>query len=194
MFILSILMSILYYSNFCDPSKKLLQKVSKTKLKHELHFICIDKRQKDAKGQTIIFLEQDQVILPPIITKVPALFLMEQKQALFGDEIYEYLLPKEVSINNVETAGNGEPECYSLGQMSKMSDSYSFWDQGPEDLNTKGHGGMRQMHNFVPLEDTYTIHTPTEDYVADKVGTSGKTLEQYKAERDSVLSPPIKRV
>jgi hypothetical protein len=50
------------------------------------------------------------------------------------------------------------------------------------------------MHNFVPLEDSYTIHTPKEDYVADKVGNNGKTFEQYKAERDTMLSPPIKRV
>ena len=187
-------MAIVYYSNFCDPSKKLLQKVSKTKLKHELHFICIDKRHRDSKGQTIIFLEQDQVVLPHIITKVPALFLIETKQALFGDDIYDYLLPKEVAITNAETGGNGEPECYSLGQMSKMSDSYSFWDQGADDLNTKGQGGLRQMHNFVPLEESYSIHTPTEDYVPDKIGKNGKTFEEYKTERDTLLAPAIKRV
>lgn len=187
-------MAICYYSNFCDPSKKLLQKIAKTKLKHELHFICIDKRKRDSRGQTIIFLENDQVMLPPQVTKVPALFLIETKQVLFENDIYDYLLPKEVSINQIETGGNGEPECYSLSQMSKMSDSYSFWDQAPDDLNTKGQGGMRQMHNFVPLEDSMAIHTPNEDYVSDKVGKTGKTLEQYKAERDSMLDPPIKRI
>jgi len=187
-------MSICYYSNFCDPSKKLLQKIAKTKLKHELHFICIDKRQRDSRGQTIVFLENDQVVLPPQVTKVPALFLIESKRVLFENDIYDYLLPKEVSINQIETNGNGEPECYSLSQMSKMSDSYSFWDQAPEDLTTKGHGGMRQMHNFVPLDESYSISTPTEDYVPDKIGKNGKTLEDYKAERDSMLAPPLKRV
>ena len=187
-------MAICYYSNFCDPSKKLLQLIAKTKLKSELHFICIDKRHKNGQGQTIVSLENQQVLLPPSISKVPALFIINTKQVLFGDDIYAYLNPKEVQINNTATNGNGEPECYSLGQMSSMSDSYSFWDQEPSDLSTKGQGGVRQMHNYVPIDDNYSIHTPKEDYVADKIGSNGtKTLEQYQAERDSAI-PVIKRI
>ena len=125
-------MSICYYSNFCDPSKKLLQRIAKTKLKHELHFICIDKRDRDNKGNIIVLLENDKVILPPQVTKVPALFIIETKQVLFEQAIYDYLLPKEVSLTLAETGGNGEPECYSLSQMNQISDSYSFWDQAPD--------------------------------------------------------------
>ena len=187
-------MSIVYYSNYCEPSKKLLQKISKTKLNHEIHFICIDKREKDGKVNTILFVNQEKLLLPPNVTKVPELFLIDTKRALFENDIYEYLLPQEVAINQIDTNGNGEPECYSIGQMSRMSDSYSYWDQSADELTTKGQGGMRQMHNFVPLDETYTIHTPTEDYVPDKIGKNGKTLEQYKAERDSMLAPPIKRI
>ena len=186
--------SILYYSNFCDPSKRLLQKVSKTKLQQTLHFICIDQRTRNAKGQTLITIEHEQVLLPEQIVKVPALYMIDSKHVLFGDDIYEYLAPRENVINQVSTQGNGEPECYSLSQMSQLSDSYSFWDQAPDDLNTKGQGGMRQMHNFVPLEQDFSIHTPAEDYVPDKIGKNGKTLEDYKNERDSMIGPPIKRV
>lgn len=186
--------AICYYSNFCDPSKKLLQLIAKTKLKTEMHFICIDKRHKNSQGQTIVTLENQQVLLPPSISKVPALFLLDTKQVLFGDDIYSYLTPKESKINHEATNGNGEPECYSLGQMSSMSDSYSFWDQEPSDLSTKGQGGVRQMHNYVPIEENYSINTPAEDYEADKIGANGtKTLEQYKAERDSVVTN-IKRI
>jgi len=186
-------MSIIYYSNFCDPSKKLLQKLSKTKLNREIHFICIDRRQRDSKGNTILFLEKEQVMLPPQITKVPALYIMESKQVLFEEDIYSYLLPKEVAINHQATNGNGEPECYSIFGMSKISDSYSFFDQTHEDLSAKGNGGTRQMHQFAPLEDQFKIHTPEEDYIPDKVGKNGKSLEDYKAERDSMV-PTIKRV
>ena len=91
-------MSICYYSNFCDPSKKLLQRIAKTKLKHELHFICIDKRDRDSKGNIIILLENDRVVLPPQVTKVPALFMIETKQVLFEQSIYDFLMPQEVSI------------------------------------------------------------------------------------------------
>jgi hypothetical protein len=153
---------ICYYSNYCDPSKQLLQKISKTKLQRDIHFLCIDRRKRDSKGNTFLVLDKEQVLLPPSITRVPALYLME-------------------------------PECYSISQMSKISDSYSFWDQSADELTAKGQGGMRQLHGFSPLDESYAIHTPVDSYVPDKVGSSGKTLEQYKAERDEMV-PEIKRV
>ena len=188
--------TILYYSNFCEPSKKLLQTISKTKLKDTIHFICIDIRKKDSSGQTIIELPQNQkVILPPTVTKVPALLLLNQGHTvLFGEQIYQHFQPQEAVLNHVETNGNGEPESYSIGQMSSISDQYSFWDQSPSDLSTKGDGGLRQIHNFVALEADYRITTPPENYESDKIGNKGsKTLEQYKAERDSAIAAPIQR-
>jgi hypothetical protein len=184
---------ICYYSNYCDPSKQLLQKIAKTKLQREIHFLCIDRRTRDSKGNTLLVLDKEQVLLPPSVTRVPALYLMESKKVLFGDDISSFLLPKEVEITHQATNGNGEPECYSLSQMSRISDSYSFWDQSADDLSAKGSGGMRQLHRFSPLEEQYSIHTPVEDFVPDKVGKTGKTLEEYKAERDNI-APMVKRV
>ena len=46
--------SILYYSNFCEHSKKLLQGLSKTKVSKDVHFICIDKRVKEGDGKIYI--------------------------------------------------------------------------------------------------------------------------------------------
>jgi len=37
---------ILYYSKYCEISKKYLQILSKTNYQKEIHFICIDKRIK----------------------------------------------------------------------------------------------------------------------------------------------------
>ena len=180
-------MSIIYYSNFCDPSKKLLQKVVKTKLSQEIHFICIDQRKRDSKGNTILFLQNEQVMLPSAVTKVPALYQMESKQVLFGDDIYDHLLPREVAINQVATGGNGEPDAFSVFGMSRLSDQYSFWDQSVEDLSAKGHGGTRQMHKFAALEEQCQIVTPKEDHIPDKVGSND--FEKYKAERDALVKP-----
>jgi hypothetical protein len=56
-------------------------------------------------------------------------------------------------------------------------------------------GGVRQMHNFVALEDNFSISTPTEDYTADKIGNNGsKSLEEYKAEREKSIAAPIQRM
>jgi hypothetical protein len=178
---------ICYYSNYCDPSKKLLQKIAKTKLQQEIHFICIDRRQRDSKGNTILFVQNEQVMLPPQVTKVPALYQIETKQVLFGDDIYGFLLPKEVAINQVATGGNGEPDAFSVFGMSRLSDQYSFWDQSVEDLSAKGHGGTRQMHKFAALEEQCQIVTPKEDHIPDKVGSND--FEKYKAERDALVKP-----
>jgi hypothetical protein len=178
---------VLYYSNFCDPSKKLLQKVAKTKLSQEIHFICIDQRKRDSKGNTILFVQNEQVMLPPNVTKVPALYQMESKQVLFGDDIYDHLLPREVAINQVATNGNFDPDPFSIFGMSRLSDQYSFWDQSVEDLSAKGHGGTRQMHKFAALEEQCQIVTPKEDHVPDKVGSND--FEKYKAERDALVKP-----
>ena len=178
---------VIYYSNFCDPSKKLLQKVAKTKLSQEIHFICIDRRQRDSKGNTILFVQNEQVMLPPQVTKVPALYQIESKQVLFGDDIYAHLLPQEVAINQVATNGNFDPDPFSVFGMSKLSDTYSYWDQSVEDLSAKGHGGTRQMHKFAALEEQCQIVTPKEDHIPDKVGSND--FEKYKAERDALVKP-----
>ena len=40
---------ILYYSKYCEVSKKYLQLLSKSDVQKDIHFICIDKRVKDAQ-------------------------------------------------------------------------------------------------------------------------------------------------
>lgn len=176
---------IVYYSNYCEPSKKLLQTLAKTRLKEQVHFICIDQRFKDAQNRTMIELNGQVLILPACITKVPSLYIIEADRALYGDDIYKQFAPAETAINHVETRGHGEPECFST-TMTNMSDAYSYWDQPPEELEAKGNGGMRQIHHFSPIDQTFSIQTPVDDYEPDKIkGT--KSLEEYKAERELAL-------
>ena len=71
--------SILYYSNFCEHSKKLLQSISKANVSKDIHFICIDKRTKDANNKIYIILENGQkIIMPENVSRVPALLLLNQ--------------------------------------------------------------------------------------------------------------------
>lgn len=185
---------ICYYSNYCDPSKKLLQKISRTKLQNNIHFISIDHREQSRDGNVYIIFNQERLILPKAVAKVPALYFTDTNKVLFGEDIYSYLIPKEQALTHAATAGNGEPECFSIQSMCQMSDMYSFLDQSPEDLYAKGNGGMRQLRHFSSLEETGSIHTPEEDYVPDKVGSKGKSLEEYKAERERGITSEIKRV
>ena len=51
--------SVLYYSNYCDNSKKLLGYLSKSSVKNNLHYVCIDRRvQKN--NATYVVLENNQ--------------------------------------------------------------------------------------------------------------------------------------
>ena len=182
--------SILYYSNFCDHSKKLLQTVSKTQVSKDIHFICIDKRERDQNGKVNIILENGQkIIMPENVSKVPALLLISDGfKVLYGDNIYSHLKPKHETATRQATNNNMEPMSFSLGGSGGfgiMSDQYSFLDQDSDALSSRGDGGLRQMHNYVTLAHSDIITTPTDDhkYNQDKVPES-MTIEKLQQMRE----------
>ena len=153
---------ILYYSKYCEVSKKYLQLLSKSDVQKDIHFICIDRRVKDANNKTYIVLENEQkIILPENITKVPALLLLTQGyQVLYGEQILQHLKPVQQQEVRVATKNNMEPMAFSLGSSGGfgdiISDQYSFLDQDPDELKADGNGGMRQMHNYVDLNTAFS--------------------------------------
>ena len=185
--------SILYYSNFCEHSKKLLQTLSKTQSSKDIHFICIDKRTKGPDNKIYLILESGQkIVMPENVTKVPALLLLNQNyQVLYGDNIYNHLKPAQEVITRQATSNNMEPMAFSLGGGSIASDQYSFLDMDSEELNTKGNGGMRQMHNYVPLNYSDTISTPTDEHDYKQSRSAGgqeMTIEKLQQMRDQEIA------
>ena len=196
--------SILYYSNFCDHSKKLLQTLSKTQVSKDIHFICIDNRTKDNTGKMFIVLENGQKIpMPENVTKVPALLLLNNGyKVLYGDQIYQHLKPKQEVVTKQATQNNMEPEplTFSLGRGGNgfgiSSDQYSFLDLDAEQMNTKGDGGLKQMHQYVRLDHVDQISTPPIEDPGKQGGgrSSGNmTMEQYQQMRDSDIQTTQKR-
>ena len=167
--------SILYYSNFCEPSKKLLQSVSKTQNTNNIHFICIDKRVKDANGKIFIILQNGkQILMPENVTRVPALLLLNQNyKVIYGDDIYKHLKPQVTQQIQQATKNNMEPINFQDGFKSFsgfsggiVSDNYSFLDQSDNELSVKGEGGLRQIHNYVTLNESMNISMklPQDDF------------------------------
>lgn len=187
--------SILYYSNFCEHSKKLLQSVSKTQVNKDIHFICIDKRVTEKDGKLYIILENGQrIVMPENVAKVPALLLLNQNyKVIYGDAIYNYLKPMQEIVTKQATFNNMEPMAFSLGGGGGggssfggvASDQYSFLDMSADSLTASGDGGLRQMHSYVALNGDSNITTPKDDY--DYKNTKipeGLTIEQLQQQRE----------
>lgn len=190
---------ILYYSKYCEVSKKYLQTLSKSNIQKDIHFICIDKRTKDANNKTYIILDNGQnIILPDNVTRVPALLLLNQGyNVLYGEKILEFLKPRQEVEVRKATQNNMEPMAFSFGGGGGfgdiVSDQYSFLDQAPEDLEAKGNGGMRQMHNYVDLNysDRVTMQTPADETEykkgANRIAEDGSKdlMAQIQAQREA---------
>lgn len=185
---------ILYYSNFCQHSKNLLQSFGKTAESKDVHFICIDKRSKDPNtGKMNIILENGQkIVLPETVTKVPALLLLNDNyRVVYGESIQKYFKPKQEMSIKQATFNNLEPMAFSLGGGSCgiMSDHYSFLDMDHEELSAKGTGGVRQMHNYVDLQYMDAINTPEDDinYKQSNKIPESLTVEQLQQQREMDL-------
>lgn len=194
---------ILYYSNFCEPSKKLLQTVSKTQNVNNIHFVCIDKRVKDSNGKVFIVLQTGQkLLMPENVTRVPALLLLNQNyKVIYGDDIYKHLKPQVTQQIKQATQNNMEPMTFqdgfgSFGGFSGgggiVSDNYSFLDQNDTELSVKGNGGLRQMHNYVTLNESMnlTMKLPQDDfeYKTDKLKEGELSVEALQRRREEELA------
>jgi hypothetical protein len=192
---------ILYYSNFCEPSKKLLQTVTKTQNSNDMHFICIDKRVKDSNGKVFIVLQNGQkIIMPENVTRVPALLLLNQNyKVIYGDDIYKHLKPQTQQQVKQATKNNMEPVTFQDGFGSFggfgggiVSDNYSFLDQDDSELSVKGNGGLRQMHNYVSLNESMNVNMnlpqDDHDYKTDKLKEGELSVEALQRKRDEDIA------
>ncbi len=185
--------TILYYSNHCPNCQKLLRSLARSAAKDDIHFVCVDDRVTRADGSTHVRLQnQQELLLPPTITKVPALLLLNKgHHVLFGGDINRHFEPKETQAALQATgAGGGEPQAFSfggggLGGFGVTSDTFSFLDQTADQLAAKGEGGMRQQHHYAGLSHEDNIQTPPDTYEPDKV--SPATLEKVQGQRDATL-------
>lgn len=193
-------MDILFYSNYCKHSQKIIQYIAKNGLSEKINSICIDKRKRDANtNQTIITLENGKtLILPPNIHSVPSLLLTSEKyRVLLGEDIIQHYEPSVINNNDEATNYNGEPMAFQLnnGMTSGIvSENYTFYNMTPDELSAKGKGGMRQMYNYVKAtHDPHFINTPPDTYRPDKI-SNNITIDVLQQKRnediDANARPP----
>lgn len=191
--------SILYYSKFCEHSKKLLESLSRSNVSKDIHFICIDKRMKENNKTFIIMDNGQKIVMPENVNRVPALLLLNQGyQVLYGESILNHLKPRQEVETRVATKSNMEPMAFSFGGGGAgfgdvVSDHYSFLDQNEEELKASGNGGMRQMHNYVDVNNanifSSSINTSANESEFKKGSKmpEGLTVEKLMEQRESEL-------
>lgn len=181
--------SILYYSNHCDNCKTLLQKLSRSDVKKDIHFVCLDKRVKKSNNLFVVLSNGQQVLLPPSITKVPALLQLNHgHNVIFGEEIDNYLGPKQETNTSQRTQieNGGEPQAFAMNQsgFGVASDEFSYLDQDSGEMSAKGSGGMRQPHHYASCDYSSSIETPPDTYSADTIGEISMDQLQQKRNKD----------
>jgi len=179
--------TILYYSTYCDNCNKLLQIISTSNSKNDMHFISIDKRVKKNNATYIVLENGQEILLPPTVNKVPALLLLNKSHhVLFGSDINKHLEANNVVQTNPIVKQNGEPMAFSMNNcgFGVTSDNYSFLDQDPQALSAKGDGGMRQQHHYASLDYNVNIDTPPDTYAPDKIGQVSMEQLQQKRKMD----------
>ena len=175
---------ILYYSNFCDHSKKIIQTLSKTQIQEKIHFVCIDNRVKEDNKTYIKLQNGKKMIMPETVIKVPAMMNLKTYQVIYGEDIYKYLSPQQQTVTQQATLNNMEPSAFSFGGGGAVaSDNFSFLDMDADSLSAKGDGGMRQLYNYYSIHTQPSdIQTPSEEFGRN----SGMTLEQLQKQRENI--------
>jgi hypothetical protein len=186
-------MDVLYYSNYCKHSKKVLDFIVKGGLSEKLSCICVDKRSRNPKTNQLIITTEDgkQTVMPPNVQSVPALLLLSNNYKLvMGNDIIRHFEPQVKEKLASAEFGNGEPLGYPIksasgsGGSNIVSEQFTYYNMSPEELSAKGNGGKRQMYNYVPVEgDGLFIPTPPDTYRPDKVA-SGVTVETLQEKRN----------
>jgi hypothetical protein len=183
-------MDILYYSNYCPNSKKVLEYVSKNGLVDHINCICIDRRSVDAQGQIMIHLENGKcVLMPPGIHGVPAMLIVKENyRCIYAQEIIAYLNPMVSRKISKETVQNGEPIAtplaFSSGGTNIVSEKFTFYNATPDEYMAKGKGEHRQLYNYVKADhaNELSIQTPPDSYRPDKVDE--ESMQHYQEKRN----------
>ena len=172
---------ILYYSNFCEHSKQLLIILAKQKIAlDEISYICIDKRKQQDDGKIFAELDNGKLIpIPKNINSVPSLVMLNHgNTVLIGENILGHF-KKSTKQQMME-----DPSAFSFSEMAGASDKYSYLDMSNDELSAKGSGGLRMMHDYVPLNHNHRIETPPED----EPTTNEISMEKLMAQREGEIS------
>tara|TARA_B100000424_G_C22844376_1_gene450486 strand:+ start:221 stop:892 length:672 start_codon:yes stop_codon:yes gene_type:complete len=181
---------LLYFSHYCKFSKILLNQLNSKDLLNKVELICVDNRFVKENITYIVLPSNQNMPLPPMIQRVPCLCILPNYEILKGNQILHYFLPVSKTLDEEKEKIDLEPNPFSIqletsGSYGVTSDNFSFWDSDQEQLKASGNAGMKQMYNYVSVNDNTqeNIYTPQEQ----ESNTTNLTLEQLQQQRQNEI-------
>jgi hypothetical protein len=120
---------IVFYSNYCLHCNNLLNKISKTILHDKILYVCIDDKN---------------IKIPRIITRVPSLYIVGEKNVLIENEIDIWVRNQVSAFDNKNKQMNLQ---MPISQSSPSMDNHPSQDQGVLNINASPQMPDRQMPN-----------------------------------------------
>lgn len=178
---------VIYYSNHCENSKKTIKALNS---QPDIHWLCIDNRVKEPSGTYIVLETGQKVLLPPAITRIPAMLSLKDYNIIYGNDIHQCFSKRMDSQVKVATQNNMEPTAFSFGNGNSnvVSDSFSSWDLNASDLEARGNGGIDQMHSYANVNYVDSISgTVAKESYEKKPKMDENIINQLQQQRDQEL-------
>lgn len=180
---------ILFYSDYCPHCRTILEEMKRRNAENRVKMASIDK-MKAMRYQ-----------IPPMITSVPALYLPDTKQVLFGKNVFDhFFLPGrgillkgsggDSAVSGVtppsvvsDALQNGEPTPFTLG--GGLSEGFGLIESESVDPNPFSDYGWGVIQNETAQEIKTELKMTSEETRSKKEGLD---LDNFKANRDAELS------
>jgi len=186
-------MNVLYYSNHCPHSNKIINKLSKSLIKDDFSYISLDNRVVKDDKIFVKLRNGEEFEIQEQINKVPALSLESYgNRVLFGNEILDFIVMKEKELNN----NSLEPSPFSFfgGCDNIVSDFYSYLDTPIQEFSSAdGNAGMTQTYSYATIDYNTFMNTPPDTYTPDKISTDENILEKLVETRNKDIPLPTPR-
>jgi hypothetical protein len=187
---------ILFYSEYCPHCRTILEEMKRRNVQNRVKMASIDK------------MKAMNYAIPSMITNVPALYLSDTKQVLFGKNVFDHfflpgrgiLLQSGGSVSAVgggskggnthsksgvvsDALQNGEPTPFSLG--GGLSEGFGLIESDSLDPNPFSDYGWGVIQEESPQEVKQEIKMASEETRTKKESLD---LDGFKANRDAELS------
>ena len=120
---------LLFYSNYCIHSNKLINTISKTPLHNSIFYICID---------------DSNIKVPNFITRVPSIFLVKEKKVLVEDDI-DYWTSMKIGPNQNEQQPTKEEQYQQQMRQQQMEHQRQMQEQLEQQMNNQQQNNQLEM-------------------------------------------------